>query len=311
MNANRNKILVAVDGSDHALKAVKYVSKTFSFQKPQVVLFHVYSKLTEYYKDLESKPEFDHKMIEEIKAVELRQEAVIQEFMKKAKQILGDAGFPSDAIEEKTHVEEKGIARDIINEAKSEYSAVVIGRKGISDLEKLVLGGVSTKLLEKIDFAPLLVVGEDSKPGKILLGLDGSEGAMKAVDYVGPIIAGSGLDVTIVHVIRGGESLKSGYHLLAPSNEYIEEAKEEISANFDKARRHLIEFGVEPNQISKKIITGVYSRAVAIFEEAKDGGYGTIVVGRRGLSKVREFFIGRVSNKLIQLAKGHAVWVVN
>jgi nucleotide-binding universal stress UspA family protein len=34
-------------------------------------------------------------------------------------------------------------------------------------------------------------------------------------------------------------------------------------------------------------------------------------VGRRGLSRVRDFLIGRVSNKLIQLAKNQAVWVVN
>jgi hypothetical protein len=29
------------------------------------------------------------------------------------------------------------------------------------------------------------------------------------------------------------------------------------------------------------------------------------------LSKVREFFMGRVSNKVIHMAKKYAVWVVN
>jgi hypothetical protein len=45
-------------------------------------------------------------------------------------------------------------------------------------------------------------------------------------------------------------------------------------------------------------------------EEATKGGYGTIVVGRRGVSKVYEFLMGRVSNKVIQMAKDQAVWVV-
>ena len=60
-----------------------------------------------------------------------------------------------------------------------------------------------------------------------------------------------------------------------------------------------------------KLITGVASRAGAIVEEAKKGSYGTIVVGRRGLSKVEEFFMGRVSNKVIHLAKEMAVWVIS
>ncbi len=59
------------------------------------------------------------------------------------------------------------------------------------------------------------------------------------------------------------------------------------------------------------MITGVSSRAGAIVEEAKRGGCGTIVMGRRGLSKVEEFFMGRVSNKVINLARDMAVWLVS
>ena len=63
--------------------------------------------------------------------------------------------------------------------------------------------------------------------------------------------------------------------------------------------------------MTTKIITGAHSRAGAIVQEAKQGGYGTIVVGRTGLSKVRDFFMGRVSNKVVHLAKENAVWVVS
>ncbi len=306
-----NKILVPMDGSDHALKAVRYISDIPTFQKMKVVLFHVYYKPHEHYRDLEKNLEFDHRMIKEINELEKRQEMSVLRYMENARQVLMDAGFSSDNIKIKTNTEEKGVARDIIREAKYNYSAVVVGRKGISDLDSLVLGSVSIKLIEKLDFTPLLVVGKCPKPDKILLAVDGSDGAMRAVDYVGTTLGGSDFEVTLAHVIRGGETLNSGYRLLVPLKEYIKEAKEEITAYFDEAKNRLINSGFEPNQVSTKIITGVYSRAVAIFEEAKDGGYGTIVVGRRGLSKVREFFMGRVSNKLIQLGRKHAVWVVN
>ncbi len=311
MNSNPNQILLAIDGSDHALEAVKYVGGIPSFKKMQVLLFHVYSKLPGFYRDRETGPQFDHKMIKEIDALEMQQEAKLHQHMETARQILVAAGFPSDAVEKKLHIEQKGIARDIIHAAKDACSTVVIGRKGVSDVAELVLGGITTKLVEKIDFLPLLVVGKAPKPGKILLAWDGSENAMRAVDYVGTVLGGSDLEVTLVHVIRGQEAMKTGYDLFLPSTQYIEKAKEEISATLDQARVRLIRLGFKPNKVSSEIITGAYSRAVAIYEKAKDEGYGTIVVGRRGLSKVREFFMGRVSNKLIQLAKAQAVWVVN
>ena len=52
------------------------------------------------------------------------------------------------------------------------------------------------------------------------------------------------------------------------------------------------------------------SRAMDILREAQEGGYGTIVMGRRGLSKVREFLLGRVTNKVLQGAENFAVWIV-
>jgi nucleotide-binding universal stress UspA family protein len=45
-------------------------------------------------------------------------------------------------------------------------------------------------------------------------------------------------------------------------------------------------------------------------EEARNNGYGTIVMGRRGISGVQEFFMGSVSSKVLQNATGMAVWIV-
>jgi hypothetical protein len=42
-----------------------------------------------------------------------------------------------------------------------------------------------------------------------------------------------------------------------------------------------------------------------------EGRYGCVVGGRRGLSEVLDFFMGRVSNKVVHMAEKQAVWVVN
>jgi nucleotide-binding universal stress UspA family protein len=72
----------------------------------------------------------------------------------------------------------------------------------------------------------------------------------------------------------------------------------------------LTDAGFGPHQITPKIVSGSRSRAGAIVQEARDGDYGTIVLGRRGLSRVKEFFMGRVSNKVIHTIRNRAVWVI-
>ena len=80
---------------------------------------------------------------------------------------------------------------------------------------------------------------------------------------------------------------------------------------YQEAMRRLEKAGVNPGLGATKTMTGVASRAKAIVDEARKGGFGTILVGRRGLSRVEEFIIGRARNKVLQLAKEKAVWVVN
>ena len=99
--------------------------------------------------------------------------------------------------------------------------------------------------------------------------------------------------------------------MLPETGEILQDIEGPVEAFLEKAVGRLEKAGLRPDQISTKTASGVASRAKAIVEEAKNGGYGTIVVGRRGLSRVEEFFMGRVSNKVMQLAQAMAVWVVS
>jgi nucleotide-binding universal stress UspA family protein len=297
MNKHRKKILLAVDGSEHALEAVRYVSKMPPFRELEVVLFNVHSPIPEAYWDLGNKASFGW-AIHDVRAWEMVHDKTLQEYLEKAKKILWRAGFPKDAVTVKIKKREKDVARDIAREAVRGYSCVVVGRKGMSKFKDLVLGSVSTKLVEKLSLIPLVVVGEKPKQGAVLLAMDGSETAMRAVDQMGALLGASDLEVALIHVIRGDNS------------RYLEKAKEATGKAFDEAKGRLTKAGFEPYQITTKTMTGALSRAGALVAEAKEGGFGTIVIGKRGLSSVEEFFMGRVSNKVLHLAKEMAVWVV-
>ena len=189
----------------------------------------------------------------------------------------------------------------------------------MSRLKDLVWGSIANKLVGHLLHRPLCVVGGTPQAGKILVALDTSEEAMRTVDFVGAMVDGTEREVTLFHVIRGLDLGAQRYETTfvlhkewqGEVRKHFREAERSTEALFQEAVGRLEKAGVEDDRISTKVVTGLASRAKAIIEEANKGGYGTIVVGRRGLSRVGEFFLGRVSNKVLQLAKEMAVWVVN
>ncbi|MCF8083835.1 MAG: universal stress protein [Deltaproteobacteria bacterium] len=297
---NKRGILVALDGSDYSFETVRYIRNIPSFKQKQIVLFTVFTGIPSRYRDLQQEAVFRSRMTE-IRAWEGQRRRESEAYMADARQKLLDAGSSEQSVEIRVHEMEKGIARDIIAEAGKGYTALMVGKRGVNRVTGLTLGSVATKLIQKVSFLPLFLVGRDVRPGKVLIAFDGSEGCMRAVDCVGVMLKDSGYEINLANVVRHRED-EIGF---------IADAEHVISAAFDEAIERLTAAGIPHSHISTQIITGAISRAETIVREAAQGGYGTIVVGRRGLSRINEFFMGRVSNKIIQLARGHAVWVVS
>lgn len=66
-----------------------------------------------------------------------------------------------------------------------------------------------------------------------------------------------------------------------------------------------------PDRISIKIQAADRDRAPHIVREAMQNHFGGVVLGRRGLiTFIDEYFVGRVSNKVLKLADQLAVWII-
>ena len=300
--ALKEKILVTVDGSDRSLETVKHIAKRKPFQKKHLVLFNVFISLPDFYWDIENEPQSRGAVVK-AKAWEASKKNKMEQFMKKAQQILFNSGFPKETVTVKIQECEDGIARDIIKEAHDEYCAVVINRTGAGAISSLLLGSKAVKVIEKLSLVPIFIQGSKPPGNSILIAMDSSECSMQAIDFSGELMGGLDFNITLLHVVRGAGNMSL-------SREDIQAQEDDIHAVFDQAKHRLINFGFKPENITSKIIADVSSRAKAIVQEAKQNGHTTIVVGRRGLSKVQEFFMGSVSNKVIQLAEEQAVWVV-
>ncbi|SHF39996.1 Nucleotide-binding universal stress protein, UspA family [Desulfacinum infernum DSM 9756] len=316
----KKRILAAVDGSPWSHLVVQYVAQMVDTGILEIVLFHVSSPIPESFWDLERNPAFRSRLAP-VAAWEMAQKKAVEDFMEAATASLKRAGVPEEAVRVVIKQREVGIARDIAFEAHKGYDAVVVGRRGVSDVKDLILGSVATKLLGRVVDVPLWIVGETVSPDGVLVAMDASDEALKAVGFTASMVGRKPRRVLLLHVIRGMDpGAQSVLRFFAPeeqrdwlkkSEEELERVVAHMDAVFERAFTVLEAEGVPRHLIETKVITGATSRAGAIVQEARAGNYGTVVVGRRGLSRVEEFFMGRVSNKVVQLAKDRTVWVVN
>ncbi len=312
MNGERKRILLAFDGSDQAINVAHYVGAIFPPEQTEVVLFNVQSEIPKLYQDLEVNPLYRSKMPSVMDWV-AEQQNIVSQSMENASKILVDAGFPADAVKIKIQTKKAGVARDIIKETHrpwmhlnvetppfpQDYSAVVVGRKGISKLKDFFVDSVGIRMVGKIKHIPLIVVGGAPVSKKILVAFNGSDEAMKGVAYIGSLLGASDCDVKISYVAK--------YILSKQEQKKLEDR---IGPSIDEAKSLLVKSGFPSNRVSSEIMKVKTSRAAGIIEDARAGGFETIVVGRRGLiTFIEEHFLGRISKKVLQMADNMAVWI--
>jgi nucleotide-binding universal stress UspA family protein len=310
MRPNRERILLIVDGSEQAFEVVRYAGKLFNPGETEVVLFHVLDQVPDAFWDWEKDP-LVPQYLEYMKAWEGQKEKKVQAFSSKAKELLVDAGFPQDAVVVSIQKRKEGIARDIIVESALGYSALLLGRKGQSTLEDQLMGSVANKLLARQRTVPLCLVGGRPRTGKVLIGLDNSRGAHRSVELMARILPGTNQSVTLLHVVRSPQGAADQAFSGDQVAKLEQNAQNAIQPAFEKAIQTLTDAGVQRTRINTKVITGASSRSTAILKEALADECGTIAIGRRGVSDVEEFEMGRVASKLTQIGKNFAIWVVN
>jgi nucleotide-binding universal stress UspA family protein len=306
------KILLAIDGSEQSLITVRYIGRVISKQA-QIVLFHVMGEVPEAFRDVNADP-FTGKEEYPLSIWKVHQEEIVSEFMTKDREILFDSGLAQDAVAIKAKTITAGIARDIINESHQDYSALVIGRTGVSKIEEITMGSVAAKLVDGVSHIPIIVVGERPESNKILIAFDGSKGSMKAVKCAGTLLDPAVCEIMLCHVIRPLSIQQlSTKELFTQKHEkdWIEFNKRKIVPAIMEAKKRLMDAGFSEDNISSEILTYAQSRAAAIAKAARTGYYDTVVLGRHGFSTVETFQIGRVSRKILQFAYQPALWIVN
>ena len=127
---------------------------------------------------------------------------------------------------------------------------------------------------------------------KIVVGLDGSDYAERALPYATELAKRDGAGIVLVHVEedtigKGGGSLRAD--------------EDELRAKVREHAASLSDQGIETTVHTDNVMIGGPAPSIARF--ADEEGADLIVIGSRGLSGISSIMLGSVSQKLLHIAK--------
>jgi nucleotide-binding universal stress UspA family protein len=311
------RILLATDGSRNATGAAHYLANLYKGALDvEVTVLNISPAVPPLYREPGHGPAVHRQFMEWKKKREVEAKAYFHE----TSNVFLDAEFKKNQVKTKYLLQAVGVARDIIREVDSgSFDACVVGKKGMGWFDSIFLGSITGKLLEISENHPLwLVDGKGSKSRRVLIAMDETPRAIELARQAGRMLRG----LTAVHILF--------YHYCSPFTETLsseerkrmkdsekevvererarmaqiaKEAKEALMAEGMNPRSLNYQFQYDPSARSKKI-----SRA--ILSKLHEGGYGTLLLGRKGKTGAREFRIGSVTLRIITEVQHCAVWLM-
>lgn len=151
---------------------------------------------------------------------------------------------------------------------------------------------------------------------KALIALDASPHSQRAVEYAAAVLPH--LPHCEVLLLALSPAVPPGSEELNPASPAPEVHGDEdhrreleaLRAALDQAADLLLNRGLPAGCLQPLLKPMRLSLAEDVVEEAAAAGCDTIIVGRRGLSRMRELLLGSVSSDVVHKAAGLTVWVV-
>ena len=143
-----------------------------------------------------------------------------------------------------------------------------------------------------------------------LIAVDDSDNSRRAVQYAGYVLGKmKGVHITLLHVIPEPE--EDYFQKEEQRDQWLKKYREKMDSILEEYAAQLVSDGVPETAIEKRLpLRYCPSMAECILSERDERQYGTIIVGRHGLSRKEEFLFGSISSKIVNHARHCTVWVV-
>ena len=307
----KKEIIVAIDDSGHSRQAVRYASAMSGVIKElSYILFHVQPPISQY---VIEEADRDPVAKAKLKKIQRKNTENSEILLNRFKKQMIDAGIKDTRVKTVSRPNLSGVAKDILGYSLvGQIDAAVVGRRGVTKVQEIIMGSVTRQLLEHTELTPVWVVDDEVTSDKILLAVDGSESSLRAVDHLGFMLKDNAdAVITILHV-------KPRFRDFLPID--FESPDTELGELLTRGEKHRIEnfyghalkkfnaSGIGKNQLHIKDVECNVNVGKTIVNEIKKGGYGTVVIGRSGTNN--SFFFGSVSRHVLEKASRCAIWLV-
>lgn len=145
---------------------------------------------------------------------------------------------------------------------------------------------------------------------KILVAVDEGETSLRALRYVGRMAASmTDAFICLLHVYP--EPPPDFYTNGGELEIYQTEKKERAEGIFAQGEKVLFEAGIRPDMIHRAIhLAKGRTISQMVLDLQREGDFGTVVVGKRGVSKAEEYLFGSISNALARNSSKFTAWIV-
>ncbi len=297
------KILVAVDPSEHAQEAIRFVKSMDWPKASEMYLIHVIEMKHASPLIPSDGPSSWDRVISEARGKLFTEAKGLLEHTKK--EILEER-----AVTIKFLVME-GLPGAEILQAVEDYQIdlVILGTRGLSNVKRFLLGSTSDWVMREAPCSVLLVREKLSKvtmgksAAKILLATDGSSVALSTVEMLGLLTCKTPPKVTVTHVVGRPAYLEGWYW--GKGKAAFKQLAEQVSENAQtEGARHLEEMGQRVKELGMEVETVLTKGdpAEEIVKIAERSKTKLIMVGSKGFIGGKPVPLGGVVRKIARYA---------
>ena len=306
------KLLIAVDASVYSSNTLHYLEQLFA--NLDDIRLHLLTVITCNPSEAASEWLDESELISTLSNEEQKRYAAAKKYLYKAVERLGRNGIRTEQVTTEVKISTTNPAAEVLNVArKGVFDALILGRRGVSKLEELIMGSVSSTMFEKCHDVPIWIVDGQVDSRKFLVPVDGSHFTLQAVDHLCFILKYNPYaEVTLFHsaaMFAQKQDLRTGFCESFLPKEWCREHCDDEDLYFLAPRQMLINSGFPPERIHRLETKKGLHPSRQIVRQALIDGFGTIVMGRRDKEIVKGVF-GSVTEKVLAMSVDNAVWVV-
>jgi nucleotide-binding universal stress UspA family protein len=314
------KILLAVDGSQKGLEAVEIVGRLLKDQEDmKIVLLHCVQQISTLL------PEDLCMDIEETTRLPFKdRQRVGQAVVRASLSRLTDAGFPEANIELRLKLDSLDPALDIIDQADIErIRTIVVGRRGRSQLEALLLGSISGKVAQYARGKIVWIVDTPVNDSmKVLIAMEGVPEVRELSYYTAELFGPcTGLSYTFMHIMPPvPPKFWDDGHILDTVEQKdrqgrIEKWKTEwtnsVSRYMSEGCDLLLERGVDEQSVESLVLQTKQGIARDLLNEIDAHKFQIVVMGKKSFREQKPFLMGSHASKILQNTTGVILCLVS